>query len=395
MAWYDISSWFTKLNPAQEYISYEHGSNISTDSSINYRTAFSKLETVNRGVNMIVNACASLDYDVKDKVVDGVVVGVRNKTLYNLLNFRPNPYQSVNALRAAMFTDYLLEGNIFLYYDGAFLYHLPADKVEIVTDPKTFVNKYTYNGLINMKPEEVIHIKDISSDSVYRGSSRLASADRNIKILYKMQGFQEQFFDNGAIAGIVVTTENTLSQIAKDKTIATWMSKYSPKNGAKRPMILDSGLKISPISSATFQEMDFDISIKTHDTKILKALGVPPILLDGGNNANISPNLRLFYLETVMPIVNNYVSAVERFFGYDVAPVTSNVSSLQPELKDVATYHSTLVNAGILTPNEARIELRYEKLAGNDELRIPANIAGSASNPSLGGAPKKPDPKPQ
>ena len=96
-----------------------------------------------------------------------------------------------------------------------------------------------------------------------------------------------------------------------------------------------------------------------------------------------------------MPIVNNYVSAVERFFGYDVAPVTSNVSSLQPELKDVATYHSTLVNAGILTPNEARIELRYEKLAGNDELRIPANIAGSASNPSLGGAPKKPDPKPQ
>lgn len=395
MAWYDISSWFTKLNPAQEYISYEHGTNLSTDSSINYRTAFNKLETVNRGVNMIVNACASLDYDVKDKVVDGVVVGVRNKTLYNLLNFRPNPYQSVNALRAAMFTDYLLEGNIFLYYDGAFLYHLPADNVDIVTDPKTFVNRYTYNGLITMKPEEIIHIKDVSSNSVYRGSSRLASADRNIKILYKMQGFQEQFFDNGAIAGIVITTENTLSQTAKDKTIANWQAKYSPKNGAKRPMILDSGLKPSPISSATFQEMDFDVSIKTHDTKILKALGVPPILLDGGNNANISPNLRLFYLETVMPIITNYVSAVERFFGYDVAPVTSNVSSLQPELKDVATYHSTLVNAGILTPNEARIELRYEKLAGNDELRIPANIAGSASNPSLGGAPKKPDPKPQ
>lgn len=396
MAWYNnIGSWFSKLNPAQEYISYENGTNLSTDSSINYRTAFNKLETVNRGVNMIVNACASLDYDVKDKVVDGVVVGVRNKTLYNLLNFRPNPYQSVNALRAAMFTDYLLEGNIFLYYDGAFLYHLPADNVDIVTDPKTFVNRYTYNGITIMKPEEIIHIKDVSSNSVYRGSSRLASADRNIKILYKMQGFQEQFFDNGAIAGIVITTENTLSQTAKDKTIANWQAKYSPKNGAKRPMILDSGLKPSPISSATFQEMDFDVSIKTHDTKILKALGVPPILLDGGNNANISPNLRLFYLETVMPIVNNYVSAVERFFGYDVAPVTSNVSSLQPELKDVATYHSTLVNAGILTPNEARIELRYEKLAGNDELRIPANIAGSASNPSLGGAPKKPDPKPQ
>ena len=395
MAWYDIGSWFTKLNPAQEYISYESGTHVSTDSMVTYRTAFDKLETVNRGVNMIVNACASLDYDVKDKVIDGVVVGVRNKSLHNLLNFRPNPYQSINAMRTAMFTDFLLEGNIFLYYDGAFLYHLPAANVDIVTDTKTFINKYTYNGNINMKPEEIIHIRDLSSISVYRGTSRLASADRNIKILYKMQSFQEQFFDNGAIAGIVITTDNTLSQVAKDKTIANWMSKYSPKNGAKRPMILDSGLKPSPISSATFQEMDFDISIKTHDTKILKALGVPPILLDGGNNANISPNLRLFYLETVMPIINNYVSAVERFFGYDVAAITSNVSSLQPELKDVASYHSTLVNAGILTPNEARTELRYEKLPGNDDLRIPANIAGSASNPSVGGAPKKPDPKPQ
>lgn len=384
-----------KNNPAQEVIRYQSGTDISTDSVIGYGQAFDALETVNRGVSMIVNACASLDYDIKDKVIEGVVSGTRNKTVFNLLNFRPNPYQSVSEFRANIFTDFLLEGNIFMYYDGVFLYHLPAASVHIITDPKTFVSKYTYNAIVDFKPEEIIHIKDIASTSIYRGSSRLASADRNIKILYKMQNFQEQFFENGAVAGVVFTTDNTLSQVAKDKTIQQWSAKYSPKNGAKRPMILDSGLKPSPLSSATFQEMDFDESIKTHDSKILKALGVPPILLDGGNNANISPNLRLFYLETVMPIVNKYTSAIERYFGYDVAPVTSNVSSLQPELKDVASYHSTLVNAGILTPNEARTELRYEKLPGNDDLRIPANIAGSASNPSVGGAPKKPDPKPQ
>jgi phage portal protein BeeE len=136
--------------------------------------------------------------------------------------------------------------------------------------------------------------------------------------------------------------------------------------------------------------MDFDNSIKTHDTKILKALGVPPILLDGGNNANISPNLRLFYLETILPIVNRYVSALERFFGYDVSPITSNVSALQPELKDLAAYYTTLVNGGVITPNEARVELRYEKVteADADKLRIPANIAGSAANPTEGGKPK-------
>lgn len=396
MKWYNPNSWFEKSNPAQEVIAMREGSNVSTDAVITYLTAFDKLETVNRGTNMIVSACSSLDYDVKGKEFDSIVQGVRQKTLHTLLNFRPNPYQSCQEFRNNIFKDFILEGNIFIYYDGVFIYHLPAIDMVVHPDPKTFVAKYTYNNITDFGPNEIIHIKDLNSTSIYRGSSRLSSAERNIKILWKQQNFQEQFFQNGAVAGIVFTTDNTLSEQAKDRTIARWAVKYSPTNGARKPMILDSGLKPSPISQATFQDMDFDNSIKTHDTKILKALGVPPILLDGGNNANISPNLRLFYLETVMPIVNKYVSAMERFFGYDLGAVTSDVSALQPELKDIAAYHSTLVNAGILTANEARVELRYEKDSDpkSDTLRIPANIAGSAANPSVGGAPKQPDPKP-
>lgn len=397
MTWYNPGSWFggdsEKANPAQPIIQMEEGTNITTDASISYASAFEKLETVNRGVSMLVNAAASLDYDIKDKIHDGIKPGMRVKQLNTLLNFRPNPYQSAQEFRASIFTDFVLEGNIFIYFDGVFIYHLPAANVRIITDDKTFVKQYEYNNsTVIMKPDEVIHIRDISSTSIYRGSSRLASADRNIKILYKMQSFQEQFFDNGAVAGLILTTENTLSQVAKDKTIAMWSTKYSPKNGAKKPLILDSGLKPSPMAQASFQEMDFDTSIKTHDTKILKAIGLPPILLDGGNNANISPNLRLFYLETVMPIVRKYVSAMERYFGYDVSPITSEVSALQPELKEVAAYHTTLVNGGVLTPNEARVELRYDKDPDpeSDKLRVPANIAGSAANPSVGGAPKKP-----
>ncbi len=398
MTWYKPNTWSfrEKLNPAQEIIGRQEGTWIGSDVSITYVQAFDKLETVGRGVNMIVSGCSSLDYDIKDKKIDGIVGAVRAKQLDTLLNFRPNPFQSIQDFRNCIFTDFIIEGNAFIYYDGVFLYHLPAAHVLIVTDPKTFVAKYTYLGSTDFAPDSIIHFKDLNSTSIYRGTSRLAAADRSIKTLYKMQNFQDQFFDNGAVAGIVLTTDNTLSQIAKDKTIATWSTRYSPKNGAKRPMILDSGLKPNPLSNATFQEMDFDTSIKTHDAKVLKALGVPPILLDGGNNANISPNLRLFYLETVLPIITKYTSALERFFGYDVAPITNNVSALQPELKDVAAYHSALVNGGILTPNEARIELRYPKIAGGDEIRVPANIAGSAADPSTGGAPKKPEgaPKP-
>lgn len=392
--WYRPDTWGSiveKENPAQRIIARDEGYSVGSDYNITYAQAFEKLETVNRGTNMIVSACSSLDYDVKDKK-EGIIKNIRVKQLLTLLNYSPNPYQTQQDFRTNIFTDFILEGNIFLYWDGAGLYHLPANKVEIVPHPKTFVEKYVYNSQQDFSPDEIIHIKDLSSSTIYRGTSRLSAALRNIKILYKMQEFQESFFDNGAISGIIITTDNTLSTASKEKTIAYWQSRYSMKNGAKRPLILDSGLKPEPLSQATFQDMDFDNSIETHDTKILKALGVPPLLLDGGNNANISPNLRLFYLETILPIVHKYVSGMERFFGYDISPVTSTVSALQPELKDVAAYYTTLVNGGVITPNEAREELRYEKSAEPqaNELRIPANIAGSASNPSEGGRPQSP-----
>jgi HK97 family phage portal protein len=377
-----------KLNPAQERIYTNEGTQVGTEAKIGYKLAFKRLEPVNRGVNMLVNACASLDYDVKDKLNDSIVVGVRQKTLNTLLNFRPNPYQSAQDFRQALFTDFVLEGNAFVHFDGVFMYHLPASDVEILTDAKTFIRGYRFNGAVDFKESEVFYFRDLNSDSIYRGSSRLESAQKSITTLYSMQQFQEQFFDNGAVFGLVLTSENTLSQVAKEKTIQYWLQKYSTKQGGKRPVILDSGLKPATVSNQNFRDMDFDLSIKTHSERIMQAIGVPPILMAGGNNANISPNLRLFYLETVLPINRRFISAVERYFGYDVEAITSSVSALQPELKDIAAYHSTLVNAGIITANEAREELRYDTIDGHDEIRIPANIAGSAADPSQGGRPQ-------
>lgn len=384
-----LGGWFReKLNPAQSSIQLDEGTNVGSDTRIiSFRNAFKNIDSVNRSVNMVVNACASLDYDIKDKVHEGVVNGIRQKTLATLLNFRPNPFQSALDFRTELFKDILLDGNAFIHFDGTFMYHLPSNNVEIITDPKTFIRGFRYNGKIEFVENEAFYFKDLSSDSIYRGASRLEACMENINILYSMQEFQQKFFDNGTIFGLVLTTENTLSQVAKEKTIQYWQQRYNSRSGGKRPIILDSGLKPQKLSDQNFSDLDFDVAMRTHSERIMTTVGVPPVLLQGGNNANISPNLRLFYLETVLPLVRLYNSALERYFGYDISPVVSTISALQPELKDVAGYHSTLVNGGIITPNEAREELRYPKLEGQDTIRIPANIAGSAANPSIGGRP--------
>lgn len=41
----------------------------------------------------------------------------------------------------------------------------------------------------------------------------------------------------------------------------------------------------------------------------------------------------------------------------------------------------------LLAPNEARKHLGFEEVEGHNDLRVPANIAGSAANPDEGGRP--------
>jgi HK97 family phage portal protein len=173
--------------------------------------------------------------------------------------------------------------------------------------------------------------------------------------------------------------------------IQSWTARYRPDAGGRRPLVLDGGIEIDKISNVSFKDLDFQASIADNEKIILKAIGVPPILLDSGNNANIRPNMRMYYLETILPIVRKMNFALTRFFGFNIEENITNIPALQPELRDQSQYYSALVNGGIISPNEARDQLGFEPVEGYDDLRVPANIAGSAVNPDEGGRPVEED----
>ena len=393
MAWYDrLLGREEKLNPAQPMISREEGLTVSTrENSTNYRNAYEQQEVVNRGVNMIVDDVAEIPIDVGSKIagITPVVKNIRRSKVNNLLNVQPNPFQDISSFKRNLIIDLLIDGNIFVYFDGEGLYQLPAENVEIETHETQYVTKYLYDGQIEYTPGEIIHIKENSFNSIYRGVPRLKPAWRTMQLLGSMRNFQDNFFKNGAVPGLVLKSPNTLSEKIKERMLAAWRVRYNPNTGGRRPLILDGGLEVSNLTQVSFKDLDFQPSIESNEKIILQALGIPPLLLDSGNNANIRPNHRLYYLETILPIVKKINYAFERFFGFDLLEDVSNIPALQPELQDKASYYSTLVNGGIMTPNEARESMRMESIEGNDELRVPANIAGSAANPSEGGRPSE------
>jgi len=391
--------WFKDLQIAwkhrgQDYIQRDEGT-VRTSSKRKqfFVNSYDHIEVVRRGVDLIVNSASEVDVNIlgglPTKPVHEGTGRKRQKTLMTILNFRPNENEDVSAYRRQMFMDYILTGNIYQYFDGDNLYHLPSKLIEIHTGSSTKVEYYTMNDDIRYQPHEIIHTKDNAANTVYEGVNRLLCTRDTILILRKMLNFQENFFENGAIPGLVIQTPNILGDKIKQKMLAAWKARYNPETGGKSPMILDGDLKVNPLSQTKFSELDFEESITSHELKLLKALGVPPILLDSGNNANLRPNIQLFYELTVLPIVSALISSYERFFAYDMEPDVVKIRALRPELRDSAAYYQGLVNTGIMTINEARTELRLEKSTEEhaDELRIPQNIAGSAADPSEGGRP--------
>jgi len=391
MAWYDTilgrkkeEDVSFKLNPIQQYV---QEINSSREDHTSYERFYEELEIVNRGVNMIVDDVAEIPVRVgRNTKAQSIVKGIKRSKVDLLLNLEPNLFQDISTFKRNLITDYLLDGNIFIYYDGAHLYHIPAENVQIHADSRDYIEKYTYND-VDYSPSEIIHVKENSFHSMYRGVSRLKPAVRTMKIIKAMRNFQDNFFKNGAVPGLVLKSPNTLSEKIKERMMQSWSARYNPENGGRRPLILDGGIEVDDLTNVNFRDLDFQNAILENEKVLAKALGIPYLLFDSGNNANIRPNMRMYYLETILPINRKINYALERFFGFEVKEDTTDIPALQPELRDQSAYYTSLVNGGIITAAEARERLGFDEIENTQDIRVPANIAGSAANPDEGGRP--------
>ena len=352
--------------------------------------AYSKIEILNRTANMVIDSAAECSYTVGDKYnIVTYANGVKTKTLDTLLNVRPNPFMDISTFRRLVVTDLLFEGCAYIYWDGTSLYHIPAALMQVEADANKFIKKFIFNNQIDYRVDEIIFIKDNSyvcgTNSQISGQSRVATVIDSLEKRSKMLNFKEKFLDNGTVIGLILETDEILNKKLRERKQEELQLDYNPSTGQSSVLILDGGMKAKPYSQiSSFKDLDFKEDIEGFNKSICLAFGVPQVLLDGGNNANIRPNIELFYYMTIIPMLNKLTSSLTFFFGYKITPNTKEVAALTPDKEAEAKHLTSLVNNGIMTGNEARLELNLEPLDDEqmDRIRIPANVAGSATGVS-------------
>lgn len=387
-----FKSWITeKLNPGQRIIrDMEPVSHRTNRKPFTTGQAYSKIEILNRTANMVIDSAAECSYTVGDKYnIVTYANGIKTKTLDTLLNVRPNPFMDISTFRRLVVTDLLFEGCAYIYWDGTSLYHVPAALMQVEADANKFIKKFIFNNQINYRVDEIIFIKDNSyvcgTNSQISGQSRVATVIDSLEKRSKMLNFKEKFLDNGTVIGLILETDEILNKKLRERKQEELQLDYNPSTGQSSVLILDGGMKAKPYSQiSSFKDLDFKEDIEGFNKSICLAFGVPQVLIDGGNNANIRPNIELFYYMTIIPMLNKLTSSLTFFFGYKITPNTKEVAALTPDKEAEAKHLTSLVNNGIMTGNEARLELNLEPLDDEqmDRIRIPANVAGSATGVS-------------
>lgn len=392
-----------KSNPVQRETGEQEGTGqTGNKSKITASNAFELDSVVNRCTNILVDNSAEVNFDVKDKFSFTPLARINKRQLNELLNIRPNPYMDSSLFRRLVYLDYWYSGRCFMYWDGASLYHLPEGKIEIVASESNntgYVDHYLFDGVTKFFPNEIILVKDNSykafGASQVGATSRYMSANNDVIRKDKLNTYKENFIDNGTVLGLILETEQVLNRNFKNRILDDIKLNYNAKNGkfSNTAFILDGGIKAKPTNQTSISDLGITEDRTSYNNSICTAFGVPPVLLEGGNNANIRPNIQLLFYMTLLPNLKKFEAAFESFFGFDLKLDTRDVPAMLPDMSEETSRITSLVNNGIITGDEGRIELRMEP-TGDPQMttiRIPANISGSATGVSgqEGGAPTK------
>lgn len=393
----------TKSNPVQRTIGEDEGTGKSGNTrKLTATNAYELDSVVNRCTNILVDNSAEVNFDVKDKFSFTPLARVNKRQLNELLNIRPNPYMDSSLFRRLTYLDYWFGGRCFIYWDGASIYHLPEGKMEVIaseTNDTGYIDHYLFDGNVKFFPNEIIYIKDNSykkyGASQISANSRYMAAHNDTIRKDKINTYKEKFIDSGTVLGVILETEQVLNRNFKQRILDDIKLNYNANSGkfSNTALILDGGLKAKPTNQTSISDIGITEDRKAYNDSICTALGVPPILLDSGNNANIRPNIQMFFYMTILPNLKKFESAFENFFGFDLKLDTRDVPAMLPDVGEETSRIVQLVNNGIITGDEGRIELRMDPTGDPlmTTIRIPQNVSGSATGVSgqQGGAPKK------
>ena len=335
-----------------------------------------------------IDAVKSSDVGARDKA--------KAKQVANLLA-NPNHFQSTYEFWYQWMMWYELAGESFTLWwrkdqnspteTPLEMYLLDSTLIAVTITPARYPSyrlstpAYGFNKNEPLNSHQVMHIKEMpwqGSAGFNKGilAAELVSLDQDIDL------YANYVMQNGAKPSGMFTTDSVIPD-AKYKEISArlkeaWSSMVgSRQTDPSKPgqgMLLDQGMKYTPLEMLTLQDTDAS-NLKAQTMKrICSLFGVPHQMIGIGEGKynNTQTLLDEFYKSTMYPTLVNIQQKLKQnlFVGYpNLAIEFETANFLKGAPLDQMNYSTAGVNAGIMTPNEARQYMNMSQMDGADKLK--------------------------
>lgn len=347
-------------------------------------------------VRVIAETTASLPIILYRRRADGGKDRAEGDPLYDLLRYKPNPFQTSMEFREQMMTHALLRGNAYakIVRDSAgfIIELLPLDPDAMTVTRGSYGLVYTYRpekGKAEVFEQKtpgayapILHLKCMSTDGLI-GRSVLRDSAETFSSARLAQRYGQRILENDATPSVVIKHPETLDEEAATRLRESWNRTFSGAGRAGGTAVLEEGMTVEKLSM-TSQDVQYLETRRFLRSEIASIFRVPPHMIGDLDKATFS-NIEQQSIEFVTHCIRPWAVRLEQAIHcailsdspqqrrtYFVELMLDGL--MRGDLASRYTAYNTGRNAGFLSVNDIRGFENLNPIDGGDRYLEPLNM---------------------
>lgn len=334
-------------------------------------------------MSVIMQCMNTLEIDLVKKQSNELVM---DRVLLEYLE-HPNVFQNRQEFLEQLLLFYTVHGEVYIYEtNGDGMYIIDPKmvnknyKLGMNENDSVFPVQYTVMQMgqtFNVNPETGLYLNG-NNETLHRFahysftkevSSPIIGCFAAIYKYNKASEWNTALLMNRTIMSMVITNDSPYGQLSDEQQLSLkeQLNSFRGLENAGQVIVLDPGLKLDTFGMSP-EDMQYDTLIKTTALTIAGAMGVPfPLITNEASTYNnMEEAYEKLYQNTVMPTLKRLLEKI----SYIIDPtgtrefVINKESVPSMETTRTLTWNRMIagINAGLITANEGREELGYEKM---------------------------------
>lgn len=365
------------------------GRTINTSTAIEVSTVFACARVIGEGIAQVPLKIMRESKDGKTRLP------AKDLSIYNLLSFRPNAWQTSFEYRELIAWHVVLTGNHY-----SFINRVRGEIRELIpilpgaVDVKRnddYSLKYVVTGKDGSRrefpAESIWHVRGPSWDG-FLGLEAVRYAREAIGLAMSTETASASLHKNSVRPSGVYSVEGTLKDDGY-KALAKWIdSAFAGGENAGKALILDRSAKwqstaMTGIDAQSLETRRFQIE------EICRFARVMPIMVGYSDKAATYASAEQMFLAHVVHTLAPWYQRLEQSIDANLLTDKQRADGLYSAFIEEGLLRGSMaetkdtilgyVNGGIMTPNEgrAKLDMNPDSDEASDKLRIPANIVGA------------------